>query len=382
MLCPLSGRCGVQGIAQAWLAAALFGASTPASKLLLGELSPLPLAGLLYLGAALGMVVPLARERARVAPAPIDRANRLRLAGAVVLGGIAGPVLLLEGLRRAPAGSTALLLNLEMAATAALGAWCFREPLGRAGWLGAAGVVAAGAIVSGGGGWPGVASALWIAAACACWAIDNHLTARIDGVTPARSTFVKGAVAGTVNLALGLAAAPVAASAPVFAAALAVGAASYGASVALYIGAAQQLGATRAQGVFASAPFLGAGLAWLALGEPIEAAQIAGAALLAASVALLLRSRHGHEHVHAAREHVHAHRHDDGHHDHPHPELDPAAVHTHWHRHASVRHAHPHWPDLHHRHRHRHSRETGSGPSAITGGRTGSGPASSEQEGT
>jgi drug/metabolite transporter (DMT)-like permease len=343
----------VRGALQALLAAALFGASTPASKLLLAELGPLALAGLLYLGAALAMALPLARERARGPRPRADRASRARLAGAVLLGGVAGPVLLLEGLARAPAGSVALLLNLEMAATAVLGAACFREPLGRSGWLGAAGVVAAGAIVSGGGGWPGLAAAGLVATACTAWAVDNHLTARIDGITPARSTFWKGAVAGTTNLTLGLAAAPLGAGGATVLAALGVGALAYGASVALYIAAAQQLGATRAQGVFATAPFLGASLAWLALGEPVTVWHVAGAALLVPSVALLLRARHAHEHEHEPLEHVHAHRHDDGHHDHAHPGPAPGTVHSHWHRHEAVRHAHPHWPDLHHRHAHR-----------------------------
>lgn len=36
-------------------AAALFGASTPIAKLLLGEISPVMLAGLLYLGSGLGL---------------------------------------------------------------------------------------------------------------------------------------------------------------------------------------------------------------------------------------------------------------------------------------------------------------------------------------
>jgi hypothetical protein len=123
--------------------------------------------------------------------------------------------------------------------------------------------------------------------------------------------------------------------------------------VALYIAASQQLGATRAQAVFASAPFLGAALSFLALGEPVGRAQLVGAVLLALSVALLLRARHEHAHRHDALEHVHTHRHDDGHHLHRHPGAAPATRHSHWHRHEPIAHAHPHWPDLHHRHPHR-----------------------------
>ena len=343
----------MSGVAQALLAALLFGASTPASKWLLATVTPLQLAGLLYLGAALGTALPFLRQRGTLRA--MGRRNALRLLGAIALGGIVGPVLLLVGLRASLAGSVSLLLNLELAATAVLGVLLFREPLGPKGWLGVTGVVLAGALVSGSAGWPGIVAALWVAGACVCWGLDNHLTARIDGITPASSTFFKGAIAGTTNLVLGLAIAPFAGSAATAAAGLAVGALCYGVSVALYIASAQQLGATRAQSLFAVAPFAGAVLAWAALGEPISGAQLAGATVLMAAVAAVVRSQHEHDHVHGEAEHVHTHRHDDHHHHHTHPGLAPDTQHSHWHRHEPFAHAHPHWPDLHHRHEHHRS---------------------------
>lgn len=339
-------------VVQALVAALLFGAATPVSKLLLAGLPPQALAGLLYLGAALATAPALLGVRAHGAAHRSAR-DRARLAGAIALGGVVAPVLLLAGLQRASAGAVALWLNLEVALTAALGALWFREPLGVRGWLGAAGIVAAGAAVAGGEGAAGPGAGLLVAGACACWAVDNHLTARVEGVTPARATFWKGAIAGTTNLVLAMLVDPPRFEAGAIAGALAVGGLAYGASIALYVSAAQQLGATRAQGVFAVAPFLGAGLAWLVLGEPIGVARATGAVVLAASVALLLRARHEHEHAHGEVEHVHAHRHDDGHHLHGHPGLPSATRHVHWHRHEPLVHAHPHWPDLHHRHDHR-----------------------------
>jgi drug/metabolite transporter (DMT)-like permease len=294
-------------LALALASALLFGASAPASKLLLDPLSPFQLAGLLYLGAALGMAPRVVADRRRAAPMRLDRANAARLAGAVLFGGILGPVLLLFGLRLTLAGSVSLLLNLEMVATALLGALLFREHLGRAGWLGVAGVVGAGALLAGGGGWPGILAALLVGAACLCWGLDNHLTALIDGITPARSTLAKGAVAGATNLAIGLATDPFSAPAAAVLAALAVGSISYGASIALYITSAHELGATRAQAVFASAPFVGAALSLALLGEPLGLVHAVAALLLAVSVALLFWSRHEHPHVHEALEHVHSH---------------------------------------------------------------------------
>lgn len=337
-------------IASAILAAALFGAATPASKLLLSALTPFQLAGLLYLGAALG-VAPAA-WRGGGPRLPRDRANRARLFGAIVAGGIAGPVLLLLALRTSHAASVSLWLNFEVAATALLGALIFREHLGISGWSGVVTVFFGAAILSLPDGLAGVAAATLVLAACACWGLDNQLSSLIDGLTPSRSTFWKGLVAGVANLAIGLALHPLAAGPLPVLAALFVGAWAYGASIALHVSAAQSLGATRAQIAFASAPFFGALFSVLVLGEPLTVAQLASGALFAAGIALFLRGRHAHPHAHGAIAHEHAHRHDDGHHRHTHPGLPPSAEHTHPHRHEPVAHVHPHLPDLHHRHGH------------------------------
>jgi drug/metabolite transporter (DMT)-like permease len=339
-------------LALAVLAAALFGAATPASKVLLGELTPFQLAGLLYLGAAIGVAPVAARGGGIRLPARGDRRNRLRLLGAVVFGGVAGPVLLLLGLRLAGAASVSLWLNLELAATALLGVLVFREHLGLPGWAGVGCALAGAALLSLSGGDAGLVAGTLVLLACVCWALDNHLTALTDGITPSQITFWKGAVAGTANLVLGLALAPLAGGAVVVVAALFVGVWAYGASIVLSIAAARSVGATRAQVAFATAPFFGVVLSVAALGEALTVVHLGAALLLAAGVALLFVERHAHAHVHEAMEHEHAHRHDDGHHDHTHAAVSASAWHSHRHRHERIVHAHPHWPDLHHRHRH------------------------------
>jgi drug/metabolite transporter (DMT)-like permease len=340
----------------ALLAAALFGASAPSSKLLLVDLTPLQLAGLLYLGAALGTAPPAWRDRQRVrangAKTVIGMRNLRRLIGAVVFGGIVGPVLVLVALQLASSASVALLLNLEMAATAVLGVLFFREHLGRAGVAGVAAGLAAGVVLSFGGGAPGWLAGLCVLAACLAWGLDNHLTATIDGLSPATATVCKGLVAGGTSLALGLVLAPFTASAGEVALALLLGSLAFGASIVLYVVAAQHLGATRAQVAFSSAPIFGAGLAYLAVGEQLDWRHAAAAPLLVFAVVLLFVDRHEHEYEHAAQTHVHSHRHDDGHHDHEQPGLPRSTRHTHEHSHAAVVHTHRHLSDIHHRHAH------------------------------
>jgi drug/metabolite transporter (DMT)-like permease len=213
-------------------------------------------------------------------------------------------------------------------------------------------VLAAGALLALGEGAAGPRAAVLVAAACVCWALDNHWTALLDGVPATASAFWKGAVAGTVNLGLGLAAAPWDAPARTALLALGVGAASYGVSLVLYIVAAHGLGATRAQLFFAAGPFFGVALALPVLGERPDAAQLGAAALFAASLGLVLRDRHAHPHRHEALAHTHVHGHDDGHHLHAHPGQPASLQHSHWHEHEPLEHAHPHVPDLHHRHVH------------------------------
>lgn len=334
------------------LAAALFGAATPASKTLLSALTPFQLAGLLYLGAALGISPVAWRHGGLHLPGPADRRNRLRLFGAVVAGGIAGPVLLLLGLRLTAAASVSLWLNLELVATALLGVLVFREHLGLPGWTGVAAAFAGAVVLSVPSGSAGLAAGGLVLLACLCWGLDNHLTALIDGITASQSTFWKGLVAGVTNSIIGLALAPLSAGPLPVLAALFVGVWAYGASIALYISAAQALGATRAQVAFASAPFFGAVFSVLLLGESLTPAHLVAGLLFIGGVGLLTIESHAHVHEHEAIEHDHAHHHDDGHHTHAHAGFPSGAWHTHRHRHEAIVHAHPHWPDLHHRHRH------------------------------
>jgi hypothetical protein len=157
-----------------------------------------------------------------------------------------------------------------------------------------------------------------------------------------------------VNLALGLSLDPFAGNGLAVVSALLIGVLSYGASIVLYIRAAQMLGATRAQIAFASAPFFGVALSVAFLGEGLRIEHGVSAGLFAAAIVLLMFERHVHRHSHKAMRHEHAHRHDDGHHLHEHPGMPAATRHSHAHEHEPMVHAHPHWPDLHHRHHHRH----------------------------
>lgn len=336
----------------AFWAALLFGAATPASKALLNTVSPFQLAGLLYLGAAVGVTPLLVRERRFSWPWTLNRETAARLLGAIFFGGILGPVFLLFGLRLASAASVSLWLNLELIATVLLGYFLFRDRLGLHGWLASAGTLAAATLLSISEGSAGVQAGILVAIACVCWGLDNHFTALIDGITPAQTTFWKGLVAGGSNLAIGVMAEDYGASPVLTAVALGVGVFSYGISIVLYIVSAQRLGATRSQIIFSSSPFIGVILSAVFLGETISSAQITAIGVITVSLSLLFFEQHYHKHLHQAAVHDHPHRHDDRHHDHAFPGSPPGLRHSHRHAHAPRTHAHSHWPDFFHRHKH------------------------------
>jgi drug/metabolite transporter (DMT)-like permease len=347
------------GAPMALVSAALFGASTPLAKLLLGDgVDPWLLAGMLYLGSGIGLgVVHLGRGVLNVpAPeAPLRRGDLPWLGLVVLAGGVVGPLLLMLGLARTPASSAALLLNLEGLATMAIAWIAFKENVDRKLLAGALAILAGAVLLSWRGGPDGVGlGALAIAGACLAWGVDNNLTRKLSSADPVQIAAIKGVVAGAVNLTLAFAhGAHLPALGPIAGAGI-VGFFGYGVSLVLFVLALRHLGTARTGAYFSTAPFLGAALALILFREPITIPLLGAAVLMAIGVWLHLSERHEHEHVHTVLDHEHRHVHDE-HHQHVHGADAPSGEpHTHWHHHAPMRHKHPHYPDLHHRHGHAH----------------------------
>ncbi len=345
------------GVPLALTSAVLFGASTPFAKLLLGSVDPWMLAGILYLGAGIGLwlVRRLVRALGRhVSEAPLGRADLPWLAGVVLMGGVLGPLLLMLGLSRMDASGAALLLNLEGLATMTIAWIVFRENVDRRLLIGAFAILAGAALLTwSGGGFALDLGAVWVAGACLAWGIDNNLTRKLVAADPTEIATIKGLVAGSVNLALafglGRAVLP---SAEIAALAGVVGFFGFGVSLALFVAALRHLGVARASAYFSLAPFVGATLALVMLDEAPTIRLLAAGTLMALGLYLHVTERHGHEHVHEELEHEHRHTHDE-HHRHSHEPGTPATEpHSHRHRHDRLVHRHAHYPDIHHRHGH------------------------------
>lgn len=350
----------IRSAAPALGAALLFGASTPLAKLLGVDVAPQLLAGLLYLGSGAGLAIVLL-SRLLLHRGPADQRAALRipardlpwLAGAILAGGVLGPVFLMSGLGTTDAAAASLLLNVEGVLTALIAWLVFRENADLRIVLGMVAIVAGGVLLSVQPGSVTLSSgSMLIVAACLCWAVDNNLTRKVSTNDALLVACLKGLFAGATNTGLALALGAGLPGPSTLLAALALGFAGYGLSLALFVVALRGLGTARTGAYFSVAPLFGvlvslvlwpawpAGMFWVA------------ASLMALGVWLHLRERHEHDHTHLPLDHAHSHVHD-AHHRHEHDfEWDGVEPHVHPHRHAVLTHRHAHFPDVHHRHVH------------------------------
>jgi drug/metabolite transporter (DMT)-like permease len=343
------------------LSAALFGVSTPLAKLLLGDVRPLALAGLLYLGVFLGLggysvarrAVSPQGGSARGGEARLEKKDLPWLAGAVLAGGIIGPICLMEGLSRTSGFSASLLLNFEGLATALVAVFLFRENAGRRTWLALAMMTAAGVLLS----WnPGqgrfdLTGPVLVLLAMIGWGLDNNLTRQISDKDPVEIARVKGLAAGAVSTAAAFILGQGYRLGPAVAYGLLIGAVCYGLSLVLFIRALKGLGAFRTGAFFSLAPFAGSVASLVILKESVGWTFAAAALMMIAGVALIVGEKHSHSHRHLRSVHAHSHAHGDLHHFHLHTG-EVREPHTHEHFHEGIEHVHGHWPDTHHRHGH------------------------------
>ncbi|WP_041795943.1 DMT family transporter [Pararhodospirillum photometricum] len=343
----------------ALVSAALFGASTPFAKALLAGVDPWLLAGILYLGSGVGLGL-LSLARRRRGPLP-DRADLPWLGGAILAGGVVAPVLLLLGLQGLAGSTASLLLNAEVVLTALIAWGLFRENAGRRVMVGLGAIVAGAVILS----WPGASESgpdgtpwavLALLGACLGWAIDNNLTRKVSLNDPLVLAGLKGGAAGLTNVVLALGVGHAALPSPsLVAAGAGLGFLGYGLSLVAFVVALRLLGTARTGAYFATAPFIGALMSVLVLGEPLSGPLLVAAGLMGWGVWLHLTEQHTHAHDHPALTHVHTHDHandPDGHHRHEHPPGNEGLPHCHPHTHPALSHRHAHVPDAHHRHAH------------------------------
>lgn len=344
---------------QALLAAVLFGASAPLAKVLLTNMEPIPLAGLLYLGAGIGLLAWrslhfLDGQRRDAEPA-LRNADIGWLAGAIVAGGIAAPIILLFSLRSTAAATASLLLNFEAVATTVIAAFAFKEAVSRRAWWAIFLITLASIVLSVrlNDEWALSLGALGILGACILWGIDNNLTLKISTKDPVTIVTIKGLTAGSCSLFLALLVGNQLPDIGTVIKALALGSLSYGLSIVLFVHSMRGLGAARSSALFGTAPLAGVILSLIFLGDKFTPMFAVALVLAVIGGLAMVREEHSHHHLHQAVFHEHSHVHDDGHHGHEHAGRQSVAkAHSHLHNHGRVEHEHHHMPEIHHQHAH------------------------------
>jgi drug/metabolite transporter (DMT)-like permease len=346
-----------QGPLLAIFSALLFGISPVLCKLVIGGMSPVLLAGLLYIGSGIGLSFVLVRQHINIflEIQSISNIHRVKLLGAVLAGGVIAPLCLVYGIKFGKASEVALLLNLETVATTIIAWLIFKEQVSRYVWIGKVLIVLASVfiILKAPESLAFSSSGILVVLACIFWGIDNNLTRDVDDLPAPVLATIKGYGAGLFNIILAAVLGFGTIEVHQIGGALLIGALSYGASLVLFIGALRKIGSARSSTYFAIGPFIGVLAALILLNERPPAIFWFAAALMIAGVLCLYRERHEHPHIHEAITHRHQHTHDqDVHHHHPHSAEDYSENHDHSHVHEQLTHMHVHWPDTHHRHTH------------------------------
>lgn len=341
----------------ALLAAILFGLSAPLSKFLLGEIDPVILAALLYLGSGLGLLIfkilnsfiP-SNENAE---AGLISNDLLWLAGATLAGGVIAPIILLYSLDATPAATASLLLNFEGVATTIIAAIVFKEAVSRRAWWAIILITTASIFLSINidSNWGLSFGALGIITACFFWGIDNNLTRNISSKDPIIIVTIKGLTAGAFSLILAFILGQKLPAWETIIKALLLGSLSYGLSTTLFVLALRGLGAARTSALFSTSPLSGLALSFVLFREMPGNLFFIAFPLMILGTIFLVKEEHGHTHVHERLTHEHAHSHNDGHHNHTHDDSSMKR-HSHLHEHENIEHNHQHLPDTHHRHTH------------------------------
>lgn len=344
----------------ALLAAFLFGASAPLTKILLGKIEPIPLAAFLYLGSGLGLLILQGFigvvKKHKIKEAPLRSKDIPWLLGAILFGGVIAPILLLVSLDKTPASTAALLLNFEGVATTVIAIVFFKEYAGKE-IIGAVILITLASIILSWdftNQWGFSLSALGIVCACICWGIDNNFTRNISAKNPFSIVIIKGIIAGMVSFIISVLLRYQLPKFDVIIISMIIGFFCYGSSIVLFVFALRSLGSARTSALFGTSPFIGVILSFVLLGDKLSSMFIMSLPLMVIGTILLLRERHNHVHRHEFLKHEHSHSHEDGHHNHSHEgvEVPIKGKHTHYHVHEAIEHEHPHAPDVEHRHVH------------------------------
>ena len=336
-------------------AAALYGVSSPASKLLLEKLSPTIMASMLYLGAGIGMLalqIIKKISKAQSYEASLTKKELPYIIGMIILD-IAAPIFLMIGLTKTTSSNASLLNNFEIVATAMIALFIFKEAVGKRMWTAIFFITLSSIVLT----FEDISSftfsvgSVFVLLACVSWGLENNCTRMLSIKDPGQIVVIKGLGSGFGALLIAWLSKDIKIDISYALIALILGFVAYGLSLLMYIRAQRELGAARTSAYYAAAPFIGVLISWIVLKEAVTPSFLTALFIMLIGTYFAVTEDHEHAHIHTFETHEHKHRHDDNHHTHTHvPKF--IGEHSHEHRHEEITHSHSHTPEIHHRHQH------------------------------
>lgn len=322
----------------ALLAAIFYAINTPLSKLLLADVPPTLMAGFLYFGAGIGVgIMYTFHWKKEPSKERLTKSDLPYTIGMIVLD-IAAPIFLMFGIKYGTSSNASLLGNFEIVATTIIALLVFKETVSKRLWGAIALITLSSVILS----FENAESlkfsigSLFVLLATLCWGFENNCTRKISEKSTYEIVVLKGVFSGGGSLTIALLAGEKMPEIRYIIMALLLGFVAYGLSIFLYIRAQRSLGAAKTSAYYAVAPFVGAFLSFVLVGESLTWTYLAALLIMALGTKLVVADtlvRH-HAHMH---EHTITHTHDGSTHTH-------VIVHSHEHDHylAKVGHNHHH----------------------------------------
>ena len=253
------------------LAALFYSLNAPFSKVLLADVPSTIMAGLLYLGAGIGMLfILIIRKILGIGKneKALSKSDLSYTASMIALD-IAAPISLMTGLALASAESESLLNNFEIVATSLIALVIFKEKVSLRLWLAIALITASSILLS----FEDIQSfalslgALLVLLASVFWGFENNCTRMLSKSDPLEIVAIKGFGSGIGSLLIAFFMKEKLPSFPLAFSALLLGFISYGLSIFFYVYAQRFLGAAKTSAYYAINPFIGVILALLIFKE-------------------------------------------------------------------------------------------------------------------
>ncbi|MBQ7105475.1 MAG: DMT family transporter [Bacilli bacterium] len=256
------------------LAACFYALNAPFSKILLSEIPSTLLAGLLYLGAGIGMgIVYLIRRRIikNDKEKSLDKKD-LKYVVMMILLDIIAPIMLLLSLKSNNSESIALINNFEIVATSLIAYLFFKEKINFKLGLGIILVTIASILLSVNfdNGITFTTSCLFAFLACISWGFENNCTRSISDKDPFQIVVLKGIFSGLGSIVIGLVVGDVITNYIFIIYALILGFIAYGMSVFFYVLAQRYIGASKTSAYYALAPFISVLISFILFNNPIS----------------------------------------------------------------------------------------------------------------